>query len=202
MGLPATIRVKISSEAAEFISITPVVVREMPMRELIESLLGVAGKNPARVRELLLRGTLVAGGSRLRWVGWDADGAEIESVLATFPDPDPGRRFARAGCVRAVLKGPNAQIEIQREAASERRLFRKRSFWDELIEFAEAAALDYRGYSYRERADHYLAEAKPADAARLRERAGALRYSSLEAQIRRAQIQSIEFYVERTGLPE
>ena len=39
MSLPDTVRVKLSSEAAEYVSITPVVVREMPVRELIEQLL-------------------------------------------------------------------------------------------------------------------------------------------------------------------
>ena len=40
MPLPSTVRVKLSSEVAESISITPVVVREIPMRELIEHMLG------------------------------------------------------------------------------------------------------------------------------------------------------------------
>ena len=55
------------------ISITPVVVREMPLRELVEYMLGVTGKDEARIRELLLRGTLVSGASRFRWAGWEAD---------------------------------------------------------------------------------------------------------------------------------
>ena len=73
MALPPTVRVKLSSEAAESISITPVVVQEMPVRELVEYMLGVTGKDEARIRELLLRGSLVSGASRFRWAGWDAD---------------------------------------------------------------------------------------------------------------------------------
>src|SRR5450756_1325760 len=72
MALPPTVRVKLSSEAAESISITPVVVQEMPVRELVEYMLGVTGKDEARIRELLLRGSLVSGASRFRWTGWDA----------------------------------------------------------------------------------------------------------------------------------
>jgi len=64
MALPPIVRVKLSSEAAESISITPVVVREMPVRELVEYMLGVTGKDEARIRELLLRGSLVSGASR------------------------------------------------------------------------------------------------------------------------------------------
>jgi hypothetical protein len=195
--LPETIRVKISSEAAEFISITPVVVRDMLTRELIEAMLGVAGKNPARVGEFLRKGSLVAGASRYRWDGWDADPAAIELVLATFPDPDPGRRFTPALCLRAVLRGLKTRIDIPREVGSERRLFRKRSFWDELMELAEASMPRYAGYSYRERADHYTMDVRPPEAARLREGAGAIRYSSLEAQVRQAHFDCIEFYVGR-----
>ena len=36
MPLPDTIRVKLSSEAAEYVSITPVVVQEMPVRDLVD----------------------------------------------------------------------------------------------------------------------------------------------------------------------
>lgn len=197
MALPETIRVKISSEAAEFISITPVVVREMPARELIEAMLGVTGKDAARVREIFRRGSLVQGASRFRWETLDADPAAIESVLATFPDPDPARPFTPALCLRAVLKGPNTRIDIPRQAGSERRLFRKRSFWHVLMELAEAATPRYLGYSYRERADHYTFAVAPADAVRLCQSAGTIRYSGLEAQVRRTRLDSIELYVER-----
>src|SRR5438128_12430511 len=106
MPLPDSVRVKLSSEAAESISITPVVIRDIPMRELIEHMLGITGKDGPRLHELLLRGTLVAGASRFRWTGWDADSDAIRSLLATFPDPDPGRPFSAERCVRAALRGP------------------------------------------------------------------------------------------------
>src|SRR5438552_19162744 len=112
MPLPDTIRVKLSSEAAESISITPVVVQDIPMRELIEHMLGITGKDTARLHELLLRGTLVSGASRFRWAGWDADRQAIESALATFPDPDPRRKFSADRCIRAALRAPGRRIEI------------------------------------------------------------------------------------------
>src|ERR1044071_1039171 len=105
MALPERIRVKLSSEAAEGISITPVVAREMPLRELVEYLLGVTGKDEGRVRELLLRGTLVSGASRFRWAGWEADPESLRELLATFPDPDPARPFEAFRCMRANLRG-------------------------------------------------------------------------------------------------
>ena len=70
MSLPATVRVKLSSEAAGSISITRVVVQDLPVRDLVEHMLGITGKDEARVRELLLRGALVSGASRFRWSGW------------------------------------------------------------------------------------------------------------------------------------
>jgi hypothetical protein len=198
MGLPETIRVKISSEEAESIALTPVAVRQMPVRELIEVLLGSTGKELPRLLALLRVGRYVSGASRFRWEGFAAGAGDLEALLATFPDHEPGRPFAPARCVRAVLRGPNATIEMTRAAASERRLFRKRSFWDVLIEVAASAAPRYIAYSYRERADHYEAALDSAAAAALRESAGALRYSTLEAQVRRARLDRIEFFVERT----
>jgi hypothetical protein len=197
VALPDTISVKISSEAAEYISLTPVVVREMAVRELIETMLGVTGKDAARIRELLLRGSFVSGASRLRWQGWSADPEAVASVLATFPDPDPQRPFAPQSCVRAVLKQPSARVEIEREAGRERRPFRGRSFWDALMELAATGQPAYTGYSYRHRADRYSVALSPGAAERLRESTGAIRYSALEAQVRRARIESVEFYVER-----
>ena len=71
MPLPTSVRVKLSSEVAESISITPVVVRDIPIRELIEHMIGITGKDEARLHDLLLRGTLVSGASRFRWAGWE-----------------------------------------------------------------------------------------------------------------------------------
>ena len=89
MALPPTVRVKLSSEAAESISITPVVVQEMPVRELVEYMLGVTGKDEARIRELLLRGSLVSGASRFRWTGWDVDLAESARTPGHIPRSRP-----------------------------------------------------------------------------------------------------------------
>src|SRR5205814_7313072 len=125
MALPDTIRVKLSSEAAESISITPVVVQEIPIRELVEHMLGVTGKDAPRLHELLLRGTLVSGASRFRWAGWDADREGIEELLATFPDPDPRRPFTAAMCTRAALRGPGRRIEIPREIGMRKPFFRR-----------------------------------------------------------------------------
>ena len=112
MPLPDTIRVKLSSEAAEYVSITPVVVQEMPVRDLVEHMLGITGKDEARVRDLLLRGTLVSGASRFRWTGLEAQPESIRTMLASFPDADPSRPLDAAQCMRVVLRGPRQPIGI------------------------------------------------------------------------------------------
>jgi hypothetical protein len=197
MALPQTVRVKLSSEVAEAISITPVVLQELPVRELVEHLLGVAGKDEWRIREILLRGTLVSGASRFRWAGWDADLESLRELLATFPDADPSRPFAAAGCIRAILRGGRHAIEIPREAAARKSLFQRKTFWDLLMEIVGASGPAYSGYSYRDRADCYLREFTHAETERLRAAASAVRYSALRDQIRSAGFATAELYVGR-----
>src|SRR5579872_4016125 len=123
MPLPQTVRVKLSSEVAEAISLTPVVVQELPIRELVEHMLTVAGKDEPRIRETLQRGTMVSGATRFRWVGWEADIAELRPLLAQFPDPDPTRLFDAARCIRVILRGGRLAIDITRETAERKGLF-------------------------------------------------------------------------------
>ena len=58
---------------------------------------------------------------------------DLRELLATFPDPDPSRRFAAANCTRATLRGGRQPIEITREAGTRKGLFQRQSFWDELM---------------------------------------------------------------------
>jgi hypothetical protein len=196
MVLPQTVRVKLSSEAAEAISITPVVVQEIPVRELIEHMLGVTGKDEPRIRGLLARGTLVSGASRFRWTGLDADEESIRELLATFPDPDPERHFAADRCVRALLRGGRQIIEIPREPAR-RGLFRRANYWELLMEVAGAARHGYAGYSYRERADRFVCVLSLEETERLRAGSGAVRYSTLRDQIATGAFSELELYVAR-----
>jgi len=197
MALPQTVKVKLSSEVAEAISITPVVVQEIPVRELIEHMLGVTGKDEPRIRGLLARGTLVSGASRFRWTGWEADEQSVRELLATFPDPDPGRHFAAEHCVRAILRGGRQAIEVPREAPARRLLFKRGTFWELLMEVAASARHDYSGYSYRDRADRFVCALGVAETERLRSSSGMVRYSTLREQIAAAAFSELELYVER-----
>ena len=196
MAMPATVRVKLSSEAAGSISLTPVVVQELPVRELIEHMLGITGKDEPRIRDLLLRGTLVSGASRFRWQGWAADPEGLHEVLATFPDPDPARPFDAGRCVRAILRGGRQPIELPREAVARKGLFRRQTFWDLLMEVIGSVAA-YAGYSYRDRADRFLREFTLPETERLRAGAGAIPYSTLKDQILSTGFTQAELYVTR-----
>jgi hypothetical protein len=197
LALPDRIPVKISSEAAGTISITPVVRQELTAAQLVENILRVTGKDAARVREVLRQGTVVNGASRFRWESIQALPEEVDRVLTAFPDPDPHRPFHPDGCVRIRLLGGRSTVEVDRAAASRRRLFRRRSFWEAVLQVAGRLPLTYHDYSYGERADVYSADL-PADALQeLCDEAPLLRYSSLAATIRDHSWNRIELWVER-----
>jgi hypothetical protein len=198
MSLPATVRVKLSSEAAEGISITRVVVQDLSVRELVEHMLGVTGKDATRVRELLLRGSLVSGASRFRWTGWEAEIEAVRELLATFPGDDPERAFDSARCVRAVLRGLRHSIDMPREAGARKPLLRRSSFWDVLMATAAGGPLGYSHYSYKDRADCYRLDLSPAAGETLRAAGVMLRYSTLREQVRATGITWAELYVERS----
>jgi len=160
-------------------------------------MLGITGKNEARVRELLLRGTLVSGASRFRWTGWDAELDGLRELLATYPGDDPARPFGAERCVRAVLRGGRQAIQIPREAGARKPLLRKASFWDVLMDLAAAGEVQYQHYSYKDRADCYRFDMPLAAAEKLRAAAEVLKYSSLREQIQSAGFVWAELYVER-----
>ena len=196
MTLPATVRVKLSSEVAESISLTPVIVQELPVRELVEHILGVAGKDEPRIAEILLRGTLVAGASRFRWQGWAADPDALRALLSSFPDPDPARSFAPERCVRAILRGGRQSIELPREAVARKGLFRRKTFWDVLMELIGPGAA-YVSYSYRDRADRFLRDFTPPEIQQLRAARDTVPYSTLKDQIYSVAFNQVELYVTR-----
>lgn len=197
MAIPQTIRVKLSSEEAGSVSITGVVVRDIPLRELVTLMLGITGKDAARVHDLLRRGTLVSGATRYRWQGWDAGLDNVAELLETFPRPDPSRPFSADHCVRAVIQGPGYGTELPRELGVRRRLFRRRSFWSALMEVADQESLRYIDYSYKEKADCYRVELSLSAAERLRGHAGLVRYPTLENQIRSGSVEAVDLFVER-----
>ena len=176
---------------------TPVVVREMPLRELVDLMLGVMGKDLERMWEFLWRGTFVSGASRFRWEGWEPDAAALEELLRTFPDGEPTRPFEPARCCRAVFRAGALRVEVTREAAAKRRMFQRRTFWSALMDFAEAASPQYVCYSYRERADRYRVPLRPSTLASLLDSSRRLRYTGLPGQLHGLPAELLELDVER-----
>ena len=196
-AFPEHIRVKLSSEAAGAISLSPVVVRDIPAHEFIECILPQSGKRIDRIQEILLRGSMVSGASRFRWAGWQASQSDIAGLLAQFPDPEPWRPFDQKLCVHAALCGPTARIELPREAASRKGFLRRTSFWDTLMRVAAAASPAYQEYSYKDRGDVYRAALSIEAASTLRREASRLTFSTLTRQIQSAALNAMEFHLPR-----
>jgi hypothetical protein len=197
MSLPDTVRVKLSSEAADYVSLTPVVVQELPLRDLVEHMLGVTGKDEARVRDLLLRGTLVSGATRFRWTGWETAAGSLLPLFASFPDPEPARPFDPARCVRAILRTTRQPIEIPKEAGLRKPLFGRTSFWNVLMEVAAAGSPRYEDYSYRDRVDIYNGSLSLESGVRLRQAASLLKYTRLREQIAAAALEAVDLHTVR-----
>jgi hypothetical protein len=159
MPLPETIAVRYTDEEAGYVTVRPIVRQTFRLDELLDMLLSVAGKNVARLQQLLHSGTVVYHFYRYSWTGFDADQAELAAAVARFPDADPSRPFDRALCTVAIFEsgGVNTRhlMELTRAAASKRRIFRSQSLWDRLVEIAAMGKLHYHGYSYGRSADLY-----------------------------------------------
>lgn len=197
MALPREVHVKISSEAAGEITMTPVVNQTMLVRDLVEVILGAAGKDVDRVRELLLRGSVVQRGSRFRWNSLEADVASLQSIFATFPDSDPARVFEPQACFHVTLRGVR-DVELPRELASRKRFVRTRSYWDVLMDVASGVKLDYADYSYRDRGDRYRGSLNKEALMQLHAGGKLLTYDGLRAQLARAEVRIIELLARRS----
>jgi len=196
-SLPEIIRVKLSSEQATAVSITPVVVRDMPLGELVELMLDLTGKSVPRIQELLRGGSLVVGGSRYRWSGFRPPAAELQALLDRFPDPDPSRPFSASYCFQVFLEGSSLHIWLARETLSRRRLGHSRSFWDELLALANEIGLEYAGYHYREHADRYRLTIPAAFRERLAANARLISSAALQSRVRAEGLSRIVFLVRR-----
>ncbi|MGC4051318.1 MAG: hypothetical protein QM757_18325 [Paludibaculum sp.] len=198
MALPQQVRVKLSSEAAEYVALTPVVVQDLPFAELMQHVATAAGADPVRVKEILKRGTLVSGASRFRWEGWVCEDADAEAAVALLPRPEPGRRLDPACCLKATLASPTSRIDVPREAAHPKRLLRTRSFWQCLLDASGQPR--YLTYSYRDRADHYRVDLTAEACEQLKKDAGLLKFDGLKQQIRMREFDHIHWVVARQPL--
>jgi len=204
MALPESVRVKLLSEAAGYVTSTRVMQRDFAIQELMEALVAVAGKNIERIQQLLRTGSVVAGDYRYRWAGLEAAREDLEPLLAPFPDPWPERVFEPGRCVYAIIRAGVETIELPREQAARVRRQRGRamereggSFWDALLELARERPPRYESYSYRQRADVYSLEPAGAEVERLREAAASLAMERAAERVQRLPLDKITFLVNR-----
>ena len=196
MPLPETIPVKYTEEEAEYLSVRPLVRQSFRSTEMVDMILSVTGKDVARIQQILRSGTVVFHSYRYWWQGFESDAGEIGALLAKYPDADPSRPFRAEEC-RAVLiesAGHRAgrPLELTREAASAKRLFRAHSFWDCLMDLARpeagahppAAMPIYLEYSYTRQADIYERHLSIAETAALAQATDRLASRALRTRLK------------------
>jgi hypothetical protein len=157
MPLPETIPLRYTEDDAGNMSVRPVVKQTFRLPELIDMVVSIAGKNAARVQQILRSGTVVYHGYRYWWDSLSAELSELERLLVPFPDDDPSRPFVSHE-VTAVLfeMGGGTQraiAELTRQEASARKLFAKNSPWDVLLAFASSHPARYERFDHGHKAD-------------------------------------------------
>ena len=171
MPLPDVILVRYTEEEAGYVSFRPVVRQSFRPDQLLDMVLSVTGKDPARITQILRSGTVVFHFYRYWWTGFDIDRSELAALLARFPDPDPSRQFRSSECTIVAIESaatpPRPAVEIQTPAISGRRLFRRRSFWDALLAEVSSSSVAYQGYSFAHHGDRYRLELTPESRGRL-----------------------------------
>ena len=148
------IRVKLVSEAAEYVSVTHVVQRDFTLHELVEVMVIVVGTDAARIRQMMRIGTVSTGEYRYRWEGLEVTGDELEAILNDLPRDEPSRTFDPKQCFLVRFRRGQETLDLPSDAAHRKPLFGKQSFWDGLLQLG-AAGMRYTDYSHAEKADRF-----------------------------------------------
>jgi hypothetical protein len=199
--LPETIPVKYTEEEAEYLSMRPLVRQTFRSAELVDMILAVTGKDPARIRQILRSGTIVFHSYRYWWPGFEPDDEALEQLLAGYPGSDASRAFRAEDCTEIILGSSGSAVpsgaegsarsglRIRREDARKRRLLRARTFWDCLMDLARELSPRYREYSYALRGDIYSAPLNAPQLTRLA--ADATRYAPLALRAQLARLRAV-----------
>jgi hypothetical protein len=195
MALPESVQIKLISDEAGTISITPVVVQKLTLAELVEVVVSHSGKDAQRVSGVLRRGSLLQGASRYRWQGFEASPAELAPLLNCYPESEPDRPFDIATCRFIVLHfSHGGTVELERKPLTKRRTLRRKHFWGELERLTAGRTPQYLEYSYREQADRYRLSLLQTEGASLREAAVLLPYSNLAQRLKTTAVGAVDFY--------
>lgn len=167
--------------------------------ELAGKIIGVCGKNSARLATILSRGSLVRGDTRYRWAPVQVSPEDIDRILDQFPDYDPELAFDGARCVRIVFRDGLGEFEITREVGSQKRVLRRKSFWEDAVAVLGRLDLHCERYSYSEEADVFVADLPHETRLRLAQLAPRLRFTTLEARLRSLGSDRVSLYTRRSG---
>jgi hypothetical protein len=192
---PGKIRVKLVSEAAEYVSVSHVVQRDLTIRELVEVMLPVVGSDAARLQQMIRVGTISTGEYRYRWEGMEVPADELAALLDSFPRADPSRPFRAENCFLVRFRHGQEVLDLPREAAERRVIFAKRSFWDGLMDLA--ADLRYSGFSHAEKADVFTLELDAASWQKLSAQLPTLKPRSAAERLERLRPEQVDWLVRR-----
>lgn len=170
---------------------------DVPLDHLAARILGVCGKDTARVAGILRRGALVSGDTRYRWQPLRPSDGDVAALLERFPDHDPDLELDASLCFRMVFRGPRGEFGITREAGLQRRFLRRKAFWDEAVALIATLSPRCQRHSYSDAADVFAADLTPHSRATLRDLGGRLRYTALAAQLRNLPSGRVLLFVER-----
>jgi hypothetical protein len=185
MALPQEIGIRYTENDAGYVSMRPVVKQTFRLNELTDMVVSVAGKDAERVQQIFRTGALVYNGYHYWWEPISAELAEVQTLVAAFPDDEPARAFDPASAMAVLFEsGGGVQrsvVEIMAQEAGRKKLFRKASAWDALTDFARSSEPRYEKYSYGRRADLFrltipFERAQPLLAAMLEAAPRALRH--------------------------
>ncbi|MCW5963604.1 MAG: hypothetical protein KIT83_06170 [Bryobacterales bacterium] len=184
------ILVKISKDDAGAISLTQVRQQRIAVRDLVELLVSVAGKDAPRIAAILERGTFVKGMSRLRWQGFAAAEAAAQ-CLAELPDPWPERPFLLGELRTMELANGRRTLPVAVEAARTRRWLQRRCFLDALQDALANHPPLYCRYDYEARADVYVWDPSPDGIAALQHASALLPGASLRRAVAEFPVQRV-----------
>jgi len=193
---PDKIRVRLLSEAAEYVSVSQVVQRDFSLTELIETMLPVLGKDADRIRQILRVGTISTGDFRYRWEPLEADLQDLERLLETFPGPDPSRTFQPEECFLVRFRRGTETLDLPRETASRKPLFARQSFWDGLLTLP-MGNVRYADYSHADHADIFVLPMNWDVAERLRALLPLLKPKSAAERLEQFRPERIEWLTRR-----
>jgi len=186
MPFPDPIPVRFTEEDADNFTIRPVKRQTFRPHELLDMILRVTGKDPARVQQILHSGTIVYHFYRYWWQSLDLTVEDLAAALANFPSDDPSRPFRANECSAVTLESaPSAHrsVEITRESAARKPLFSSASLWDRLMSLGASAAPQYSSYSFERSADVYHLALTPDTGAAIVRESARLAPRNLRAQL-------------------